>query len=92
MSQGAARERSVGPTDEIPTLFQGQAPVNPPSERGKVYPGDEAIKQNDVITIQLHILTIKRPTESVDNVPTLAVWMPSALARDVVIQPQGAPR
>ena len=90
MSQGATRERSVGENDEIPTLFQGQAPVNPPSERGKIYPGDDAIKEISAITVQVHILTVKRPNESIENVPTLAIWMPSAFARDLVIQPQGA--
>jgi hypothetical protein len=90
MSQGAARERSVGQDDEIPTLFQGQAPVNPPSLRGTIYPGDDAIKDSSVITIQIHILTVKRPNESLTDVPTLALWMPSAFARDIVVQPQGA--
>src|SRR5665213_2003412 len=90
MSQGAARERSVGQNDEIPTLFQGQAPVNPPKLRGTVYPGDDAIKDSAVITIQIHILTVTRPNESLTDVPTLAIWMPSAFARDIVVQPQGA--
>jgi hypothetical protein len=92
MSQGMPRERSVDADDEIPTLFQGQAPVNPPSQRGRVYPGDSAIKDSNVITVQIHLVTVIRANETIPDVPTLAVWMPSALARDIVIQPQGAQR
>jgi hypothetical protein len=92
MSLGMPRERSVDQDDEIPTLFQGEAPVNPPSERGKVYPGDAEIKTELVISVQIHLLTVKRPGETIADVPTLAVWMPSAFARDLVTQPQGAVR
>ena len=44
MSPATGRERGVDASGKVTNLFQGQAPVNPPAQRGEVYPGDQAIR------------------------------------------------
>lgn len=90
ISNGRERKRTTDEHDRIPTLFQGAAPVVPENQRGSVYPGDDAIRANDGITVQVHVLRVVRENdEIVAPVPTLAVLIPRGLGRDLVIQPQG---
>lgn len=91
MSRGELRERSADDRDRVLALFQGANPVNPPSQRGSVYPGDEAMRADDEVTVQLHFLTVLRATapQRIENVPTLAVWVPPRFAQPLVTQPQG---
>ncbi len=87
MSPLAARTRSVDVAGVITNLFQGEAPVNPPSLRGSVYPGDRAIRENDHVTIQVHLLTLMREKAVMtDNVPVLAVWVPGRMGTPWVAQ------
>ena len=92
MSGGEPRVRTLNDRGEIPTLFQGAAPVNPPEQRGEIYPGDRYIHTDDQIAIQLHVLNLRnRGSSDVvhERVNSIAVWIPQGLSGDVLIQDQG---
>lgn len=92
MSGGQPRRRTLNANGKIPYLFQGAAPVNPPSRRGAIYPGDSEIHSPDEVTIQLHILDLHTSrTEPVafPATPNIAIWIPQSMAGDVIIQDQG---
>ena len=90
MSKGAIRERSITETEEILNLYQGEAPVDPPEERGSIYPGDRAIRADRELTIQIHRLNLLNQEREVtfQDVPTIAVWVPIEMAQDVIVQEQ----
>jgi hypothetical protein len=68
------RTRRLDRNDEIQQLFQGRNP-----RTGEViYPGDSEIKNENLLTIQIHLLNI-RDTDF-QNVPTLAIWIPEHMA------------
>jgi hypothetical protein len=97
MSPAATRERGVHRENgEITNLFQGAAPVNPKSERGKIYPGDRQIRQEQNVTIQIHRLTLKSPPNDpkaevvAEDVPVVAIWIPERLSRQWISQQQDA--
>src|SRR5262249_22476999 len=92
MSQGSSRFRRLDEHDEIPNLFQGAAPVNPPERRGEIYPGDREIHADGQITIQIHTLELGDHSTGVvvfEDVVNLAIWVPEGIAGDVLIQQQG---
>lgn len=92
MSQGRQRDRALNAQAQIPNLFQGAYPVNPPERRGEVYPGDRELHPDDQVTIQIHRLNLlNRETRETlyEDIVNVAVWVPSALAGDVLIQDQG---
>lgn len=92
MSHGLSRLRTLNIGGEIPNLFQGAAPVNPPERRGEIYPGDREIHAPDELTIQIHNLDLAdRATGNViyEEVPNVAIWIPEGMAGDVLIQDQG---
>jgi len=94
MSQGGSRFRRLDEHDEIPNLFQGAAPVNPPERRGEVYPGDREIHAEDQISIQIHTLELgDHATANIvaEDIMNVAVWVPEGIAGDVLIQQQGGP-
>ena len=74
------RVRRLDRNDEIQQLFQGRNP-----RTGEViYPGDSEIKNENLLTIQIHLLNI-RDTEFA-SVPTLAIWIPEHIGRDIIRQ------
>ena len=88
MSGGAVRERSIDEEGHIVNLFQGPSPDG----RGAVYPGDRQIRRSEGITIQLHTLRIKEPGGGrIENVPTIAIWIPGSIAQDFLVQNQPLP-
>lgn len=92
MSCGTPRNRGLNNRQEISNLFQGAAPVNPPEERGNIYPGDRAIRNENGVTIQLHTLDIQEFSERNPDfpiVPNIAIWIPREIVGDVIIQNQG---
>ena len=92
MSGGMQRQRALNDRGEIPNLFQGAAPVNPPERRGEIYPGDREIHAADRVTVQIHRLDLlDRDSREVihQDVPNIAVWIPPGMAGDVLIQDQG---
>lgn len=92
MSGGMNRKRTLNDSSEIPTLFQGAAPSNPPGRRGEVYPGDREIHASNEVTIQIHMLNLHDRTSGDivhEDVPNVAIWIPPGLGGDVLIQDQG---
>ena len=92
MSGGAPRRRTLNSNGKIPYLFQGAAPVNPPSRRGSIYPGDSGLHSPDGVTIQLHTLdlhTSQSEPVAYPSTPNIAIWTPQSMAGDVIIQDQG---
>lgn len=72
------RIRRLDRNDEIQQLFQGRNP-----RTGEViYPGDSEIKEEDVLSIQIHLLDL-RDTDFL-NVPTLAIWVPEHMGVDLI--------
>ena len=81
------RHRSINEDGEVANLFQGEFPVQPLERRGQVYPGDRAIRDGAKVTIQIHELALRHKQRVVArNVPVLAVWVPSRLAHDWIVQ------
>lgn len=76
----SGRTRRLDRNDEIQQLFQGKNP-----RTGEVvYPGDSEIKDENRLTIQIHLLNI-RDTDFT-NVPTLAIWIPERMGTDIIRQ------
>jgi hypothetical protein len=76
----AGRTRRLDRNQEIQQLFQGKNP-----RTGEViYPGDSEIKDENLLTIQIHLLNI-RDTEFT-RVPTLAIWIPEYIGTDIIRQ------
>ncbi len=74
------RTRRLNHNDEIQQLFQGRNP-----RTGEViYPGDSEIKDENLLTIQIHLVDL-RDTEFM-NVPTLAIWIPEHIGVDLIRQ------
>lgn len=87
ISPATRRRRGIDENGEVTNLFQGEAPVHPRERRGEVYPGDRAIRDADNVTIQIHTLNLTRDDQVVaEDVPVLAVWVPSRLARAWIAQ------
>lgn len=77
MAKGKARKRQLK-NDEIQQLFQGKNP-----KTGEViYPGDEKIKSEDLVSVQIHNLDF-RDTEH-KNIITIAVWIPARLSKSLI--------
>lgn len=93
MSPAVRRRRGIDENGEVTNLFQGAAPVEPRERRGEVYPGDQAIRDNDNVTVQIHTLDLTREEAGgsrtvMENVPVVAVWIPARLARGWLDQVQ----
>jgi hypothetical protein len=93
MSGGRRRQRGIDGDGEVANLFQGEAPVQPRTLRGTVYPGDRNIRNDDNVSVQIHTLDLTRDgVVVVENVPAVAVWVPARLARAWIAQePQVQP-
>ena len=90
MSKSNERTRSVNDADEIPTLFQG-ANYADAGHRDQTYPGDERIRADRGLTIQIHTLEVRqqgRGAVIANHVPAIAVWVPSSMGRDWLVQEQ----
>lgn len=78
--------------DEIQELFQGKNP-----RTGQViYPGDREIKDDGLVSIQIHRLHLKDSNGDdifdedgslvYGDVPTLAIWIPEHIGKDIIRQ------
>lgn len=77
ISKGNPRKRRLK-KDEIQQLFQGRNP-----RTGEIiYPGDERIKSENSVTVQIHNLDFK-DTEY-EKVITIAVWVPARLSQSLI--------
>ena len=95
MSPSERRRRGIDDDGEVTNLFQGAAPVEPRERRGEVYPGDQLIREDDEVTIQIHALDLTPKSEGrgtstviMESVPVIAVWVPARLARGWLNQDQ----
>ena len=89
MSPRERRVRGIDEGGEITNLFQGEAPVHPREQRGVVYPGDRAIREHHIVTVQIHEVNLTRGDRVVSQgVPVLAVWVPERIARSWLLQEQ----
>lgn len=88
MSAGHKRLRGVGDKGEILNLYQGEAPVQPLAQRGTIYPGDQAIKDDGHVTVQIHNLDLRDNENNIisPNTYVLAVYLPRRLAESYVVQ------
>jgi hypothetical protein len=80
MNGGNMRQRSLTSADEVDQLFEGP---------GAMYPGDRAIRSPEGMTIQLHSLGLARTARGqvvLPDVPTIAAWLPSEMARGTLVQ------
>ena len=79
------RTREINPKGGIKQLFQG------PSSSGSThnsYPGDQAIREEKNITVQIHRLDLKQEQSIVaEDVPVLGIWVPKRLAKSWISQP-----
>jgi len=71
MSRGSVRERTLT-SGRIPQLFQGRSSAGADS-----YPGDLAFSDTQIPTIQIHLLRIGDGSRAFENVPAIAVKIPS---------------
>lgn len=76
----APRIRRLNRNDEIQQLFQGRNPRTGEA----IYPGDSEIKDENLLSIQIHLLNL-RDTEFI-KVPTLAIWTPEHMGTDLIRQ------
>jgi hypothetical protein len=81
------RTRRRNRNDEIQQLFQGKQPTKDTAQFriGDVYPGDSEIKNENLVSIQVHLLNL-RDTDYT-SVPTLAIWIPEHIGTDIIRQP-----
>lgn len=77
---GGRRRRQLGVEGRIVNLFQGEAPVQPASLRGTIYPGDRRIHSDETVTVQIHDLDLtdgsQPPRLLKGHVPAVAIWIP----------------
>lgn len=89
------RERRLNEngSNTIKQLFQGKNPKS-----GEViYPGDREIKNENVVTVQIHRLHLKDADGNnivdengnilYEDVPTIAIWFPENIGKDIIRQP-----
>ena len=88
MSSGQKRYRGIRDDGEIKNLYQGAAPVGPSAQRGTVYPGDQAIKDDDRVTVQIHYLDLRNDEDQVVSreVYVLSVYVPGWVGESYVVQ------
>jgi len=79
MNKGNRRIRSFNDKkDEIKELFQGKNP-----RTGEViYPGDDKIKSEDSVTVQVHNIDFRNT--DYENIITVAVWVPARLSQSLI--------
>jgi hypothetical protein len=94
------RKRSLR-DDLINGLFQGEQPTRDGRLRkGEQYPGDRFIRDDDKITIQIHRLHLtelngddildENDNPIYDNVPSIAIWIPELIGKDIIRQPDNS--
>ena len=81
----AGRTRKLDRNQEIQEYFQGEQPTKDGVFRkGEVYPGDRNIKDENLLTIQIHLFNIRNTT--FNQVPGLAIWIPEHIGTDIIRQ------
>jgi Z1 domain-containing protein len=78
MSSGHIRERGLDDNDKIENMFQGKNPLHGPV----VYPGDRNIFDENLLSVQIHMLRIKGSNL---HVAALAVRLPKSMSKGVLV-------
>jgi hypothetical protein len=79
------RTRKLDRNNEIQEYFQGEQPTKDGDFRkGEVYPGDRNIKDENMLTIQVHLFNIRG--SDFTRVPGLAIWVPEHIGTDIIRQ------
>lgn len=78
IKKGEIRQRGLNRSGEITNLFQGKNP----KEGEVIYPGDEKIRDEDHLTVQIHNLAIKET--GLTGVIGIAVWVPERLSKSII--------
>jgi hypothetical protein len=87
MSGGKVRMRSADDQGKLLNLFQGAHP----NSKGAIYRGDRYIREDAVLTIQIHNLTVRDADgQEHTDVPAVAVWVPKAMSKDWLSQLSGS--
>jgi hypothetical protein len=92
------RRRRLKASDEIQQLFQGEQPTKDGQFRkGEVYPGDNSIKDENLVSIQIHRLHLldNQGNDIIDensntkytDLISLAIWIPEHVGTDIISQP-----
>jgi len=90
MKAGGRRRRGLSEKNKIINLSQGVYPSEAQSPADWIYPGDDRIRKQDELTIQLHRLDLVRDGSIVvQDVLALAVWVPRRLSASWLTQYQG---
>jgi hypothetical protein len=88
MAGGECRRRDY--TDDRVQPFQGPQYATQNGQRVRTYPGDAQVRDDQQLTVQIHYFNIGRQNNPIaQNVPMIAVWVPPAMGRDTLVQPQG---
>lgn len=88
MKSGRSRNRGLDDQNKIKNLFQGQNPEKVPLAAA-AYPGDERIRTDDKLTVQLHRLDLTDPRTGAvafSDVPAVAVWVPGRMSAPWISQ------
>ena len=79
------RTRKLDRNQEIQEYFQGEQPTKDGVFRkGEVYPGDRNIKDENLLSIQVHLFNIRNT--NLNQVPGLAIWIPEHIGTDIIRQ------
>lgn len=101
MAEGTRRRRGYEPetVDDdgevtkpgaIKELFQGRQYAGSGNQRHMTYPGDREVRGVAGITVHMSYLDLGEANDLIaEDVPHLAVYVPSAMAQDTLQQPQG---
>lgn len=82
------RTRRLTRNNELQQLFQGEQPTKDTGQFriGEVYPGDSEIKNENLVSIQIHLLNLRDTNYT--SVPTLAIWIPEHIGTGIIRQPE----
>jgi len=92
------RKRRLNQNDGVQQLFQGEQPTsNGKFRKGEVYPGDRNIRNENMVSIQIHRLNLTdtNGNEIIDengsplyeDLANIAVWIPETIGKDIIRQP-----
>ena len=94
----SVRKRQLKSNDEVQQYFQGPNPAKKDVERGEIYPGDRKIKNTEKLTIQIHRLQLvdedgnnildENEKSIYEDVPSITVWIPESIGKDIIRQPE----
>ena len=90
ISPRAPRTRTLKKSGEVTELFQGRSPNWGPEPGNVAYPGDRAYCDADRVSVQIHILTLRKwgGGTVATEVPIVAVHVPERLRKQWLFQLQ----